>query len=149
MTAALLLLAMLQMGSFDQPVKLRQYVSYVAESQTIAAGRPVQLELRFHVVDGYHVNSHRPGSDLLIPTTLDLQAASGARVGEAVFPAGAPYQVGEDTLDVYTGDFTVRLPVTATAGEHSIDGDLTYQACNRAACYPGKTLHVKVLFTAR
>ncbi len=149
MKTAVLLLALAQIGGFDQPVKARQYVSYVAESQTIPAGKPVELELRFHVMDGFHVNSHRPASDLLIPTALELQAASGVRVGEAVYPSGVPYKVGDDTLDVYTEDFTVRLPVTASAGEHSVDGDLKYQACNRAACYPGKTLHVRVLFTAR
>jgi DsbC/DsbD-like thiol-disulfide interchange protein len=138
-----------QLGSFDQPIKLRQYVSYVAESQTVPAGKHAELELRFHVIDGYHVNSHHPASDLLIPTALDLQAATGVKVGEAVYPSGQPYKVGDDTLDVYAGDFTVHLPVVAVAGEHSIDGDLKYQACNRAACYPGKTLHMRVLFTAR
>ena len=71
------------------------------------------------------------------------------KVGEAVYPAGSSYQVGTDTLDVYTGAFTVRLPVTAAVGEHEVDGELSYQACDRAACYPGKTLKVRVLFTAR
>ena len=46
---------------FDQtPVKARQYVTYVAESETVRAGRPVELELRFEVRDGFHVNSHTP-----------------------------------------------------------------------------------------
>jgi hypothetical protein len=131
------------MGSFDQPLKARQYVTYVAESQVVAAKRPAQLELRFHV------NSHTPSSELLIATGLSLQTATGVIVGEAQFPAGTAYQVGSDTLDVYTGDFTVRLPVTAAPGDHAIDGELKYQACDRAACYPAKTLRVKVLFTAR
>jgi DsbC/DsbD-like thiol-disulfide interchange protein len=137
------------MGSFDQPLKARQYVTYVAESQVVAAKRPAQLELRFHVKDGFHVNSHTPSSELLIATGLSLQTATGVIVGEAQFPAGTAYQVGSDTLDVYTGDFTVRLPVTAAPGDHAIDGELKYQACDRAACYPAKTLRVKVLFTAR
>jgi DsbC/DsbD-like thiol-disulfide interchange protein len=137
------------LGSFDQPVRVRQYVAYVAESQVVAAKKPTQLELRFHVKDGFHVNSHTPSSELLIATGLSLQAATGVTVGEAQFPAGTAYQVGNDTLGVYTGDFTVRLPVTAAPGDHAIDGELKYQACDRAACYPAKTLRVKVLFTAR
>jgi DsbC/DsbD-like thiol-disulfide interchange protein len=137
------------MGGFEQPVRARQYVSYVAESQGIAAKRPVELELRFHVKDGFHVNSHTPSSELLIATGLSLQPATGVTVGEARYPAGSSYQVGEDTLNVYTGDFTVRLPVTAAPGEHAVDGELRYQACDKAACYPAKTLKVKVLFTAR
>ena len=131
------------------PMKARQYVAYVAEAATVRAGKPDGLELRFQVKDGFHVNSHRPASELLIPTGLKLEAASGVTVGAATYPPGESYKVGDDTLSVYTGDFLVRLPVTAAAGEHAVDGELTYQACDRAACYPGKTLKVRVLFTAR
>jgi hypothetical protein len=45
---------------------------------------------------------------------------------------------------VYAGDFTVKLPVVAAAGEHTVEGSLKYQACDNAACYPPKTLPVKV-----
>jgi DsbC/DsbD-like thiol-disulfide interchange protein len=131
------------------PVRARQYVTYVAESVTVKAGKPEELDLRFQVRDGFHVNSHRPASELLIPTGLKLEPAAGVKVGAADYPAGQSYKVGADTLSVYTGDFLVRLPVTAAAGEHAVDGELTYQACDRAACYPGKALKVRVLFTAR
>ena len=47
------------------------------------------------------------------------------------------------------GDFTVKVPVTASAGEHTMDGTLRYQACDSAACYPPKSLVVKVLFVAK
>ena len=115
----------------------------------MAAGKKVELELRFHVNDGFHVNSHAPSSELQIPTGLALERVDGVKVGEAVYPAGKAYKVGDDTLNVYTDDFMVAVPVTATPGEHAVDGELKYQACDRAACYPPKTLKVKVLFTAR
>ncbi len=136
-------------AQFDQPVRGRQYVAYVAESQTVAAGKKVELELRFHVNEGFHVNSHVPASELQIPTGLALERVEGVKVGEASYPAGKAYKVGDDTLNVYTDDFMVTVPVTATAGEHAVDGELKYQACDRAACYPPKTLKVKVLFTAK
>jgi hypothetical protein len=54
-----------------------------------------------------------------------------------------------EKLDVYAGDFTMKLPVVAAAGEHTVSGVLRYQACDNAACYPPKTLPVQVLFTAK
>jgi hypothetical protein len=68
------------------------------------------------------------------------------------FPAGTSYSLAADPsekLDVYTGAFTVKLPVVAEPGEHTVDGTLRYQACDKAACYPPKNLPVRVVFTAK
>ena len=45
--------------------------------------------------------------------------------------------------------FTVKVPVVAAAGEHTVDGSLRYQACDNAACYPPKSLPVQVVVTAK
>jgi hypothetical protein len=142
-----------QVGAqMDAPAKAKSYVMYAAEAQSIAAGKSAVLELRFHVVDGYHVNSHRPKSELLIPTALKLDAADGVKAGVPAYPAGKAYNFSfepKEKLDVYAGDFTVKLPVVAAAGEHAVNGTLTYQACDNAACYPPKKLPVQLLFTAK
>jgi len=144
--------ALAQMGSADAPVKAKTYVVYAAESQTVPAGKSAVLELRFHVVEGFHVNSHTPKSELLIPTAVKLDAADGVKVGALEYPPGTTYSFSFDPtekLDVYAGDFTVKMPVVAASGEHTVSGVLRYQACDNAACYPPKTLPVQVLFTAR
>jgi len=139
-------------GEFDAPAKSKSYISYAAEPQSISAGKRSVLEMHFRVAPGYHVNSHTPRSELLIPTELALQPAGGVAAGKLEYPAGTDYsfpsQPGEK-LDVYTGDFSVKLPVEAKAGEHTLSGLLRYQACDRAACYPPKSLPVQVLFTAK
>jgi DsbC/DsbD-like thiol-disulfide interchange protein len=136
----------------DAPAKPKEYVVYAAEPQNIPAGRPSTVELRFHMVPGYHVNSHTPKSELLIATTLTLQPAAGVKAGSLEYPAGKPYSFSFDPsekLDVYMGEFTVKLPVVASAGEHTLDGSLKYQACDNASCYPPRTLPVKIVFTAK
>lgn len=139
-------------GEFDAPAKSKSYITYAAEPQSIPAGRRSVLDLHFRVAPGYHVNSHTPKSDLLIPTELTIQTTGGVSEGKLEYPAGTEYsfaaQPGEK-LDVYTGDFSVRLPVEARAGEHTLTGVLRYQACDRAACYPPKSLPVEVLFIAK
>ena len=109
-------------------------------------------QLHFRVVDGFHVNSHTPKSELLIPTRIELQPAAGVRADAVEYPAGTSYSFSFDPtekLDVYSGDFTVKLPVVAEAGSHTVDGTLRYQACDHAACYPPKSLPVQVIFTAK
>jgi hypothetical protein len=142
-----------QVGTLDAPaVKPKSYVVYGAEPQNVAAGKRSVLELHFRVLDGYHVNSHTPKSELLIPTRIELQPAAGVKSEAVEYPAGTSYSFSFDPtekLDVYTGAFTVKLPVVAEAGPHSVDGTLRYQACDHAACYPPKSLPVQVIFTAK
>jgi uncharacterized protein YaiE (UPF0345 family) len=139
-------------GDFDAKPKSQGFVVYAAEPQTLAAGKANVVELNFRVIDGLHVNSHTPKSELLIPTTLKLDAAPGVKVGNVVYPAGTSYTFSAspgEKLDVYTGAFTVKVPVTAQAGVRMLAGSLKYQACDHEACYPPKTLPVEVAITVR
>jgi hypothetical protein len=138
--------------NMDGAKKPRTYVFYAAEPQTIEAGKHATLDLRFHMQPGYHVNSHTPKSELLIATTLTLQPAAAVKAGPLAYPAGQSYSFAfdpSDKLDVYAADFTIRLPVVAAAGQHTVDGSLVYQACDNASCYPPRTLPVKLVFTAK
>ncbi len=155
MIARLMLVALMAVqtgfdGSGSGPKK--SFVEYVAEPQEVPAGKASKLELRFHLLPGYHVNSHTPKSEFLIPTRVEMQPADGVRAGAIEYPAGHSYSFSfspGETLDVYSDDFTVKLPVAAAKGPHEMDGELKYQACDKAACYPPKTLPIKVLFTAK
>jgi DsbC/DsbD-like thiol-disulfide interchange protein len=144
---------MAQQGSLNTGTpKPKQYVSYAAEEQVVKAGKKSVVELRFKVADGFHVNSHTPKSELLIPTNLTLQPAPGVKAAAIEYPAGTEYSFSfepGEKLDVYSGAFTVKLPVVAEAGSHTVDGVLRYQACDNAACYPPKSLPVQVVVTAK
>jgi DsbC/DsbD-like thiol-disulfide interchange protein len=138
--------------NMNAPAKPKAYVVYAAEPQTVVANKPATVELRFQIVTGYHVNSHTPKSEFLIPTAVTLQPAAGVKAGELQYPHGMPYSFATDPntkLDVYAGTFTVKLPVVASAGEHTIDGTLKYQACDNASCYPPRTVPLKILFNAK
>ncbi|HZY72935.1 MAG TPA: protein-disulfide reductase DsbD domain-containing protein [Edaphobacter sp.] len=142
-----------QMGNFNTgAIRPKIYVTYDAEPQVVTAGQRSVLELRFRVLNGFHVNSNTPKSEILIPTKLTLQPAEGVKAEPAEYPAGTAYSFAfspKEKLDVYMGDFTVKLPVVARAGAHTVDGTLRYQACDHAACYPPKNLPVQVIFTAK
>ncbi len=127
-------------------------VRYVSEPQVLTAGRSAVLRLRFAVDDGFHINSHRPKGDLLVPTEVRFEPATDVRVGAPDYPAGQPYHFPaspDEVLDVYTGAFAVELPVTAPAGSHTLKATLRYQACDRAMCYPVRSLPITAEFTAK
>lgn len=145
--------AFAQQGALSAPApKPKQYVTYAAEEQTVKAGKKSVVALSFKVSEGFHVNSHTPKSELLIPTSLTLKPASGVAASAVEYPTGTAYSFSfepNEKLDVYTGTFTVKLPIVAVAGSHTVEGVLRYQACDNAACYPPKSLPVAVTVTAK
>ncbi len=117
---------------------------------TVTRGKPNTVNLRFHVGSGFHVNSNQPKSEFLIPTALHLNAPTDIVIGRISYPSGEEMSFAfapEDKLSVYTGEFPVAVEVRPLAGvfpgKYMIHGELKYQACDNAACYPPKKLPVQ------
>jgi Disulphide bond corrector protein DsbC len=116
---------------------------------TIPTGTPGDIELQFRISRGFHINSNTPKSEFLIPTALKLDAPTDIVVGKVTYPPGEeksfPFSPDEK-LSVYTGDFTLAVTVrplhTVVPGKYMLHGQLRYQACDNAACYPPKQLPV-------
>jgi len=112
---------------------------------SVKSGKPAKLELRFKVADGYHINSNQPGSELLIPTKLQLNPPTDIGVGSISYPKGHDLILAvapDQPLNVYTGGFTITAMVsaarTASPGKYKVHGQLKYQACNDRSCFPPK-----------
>jgi hypothetical protein len=112
-------------------------------------GAAAKVELDFRVGASFHINSNKPKSPLLIPTSLKLVAPNGVQVA-LQYPAGEdqsfPFSPNEK-LSVYTGDFAIDASLKALPnvhpGTYPITGELHFQACDRNACYPPKTQAVQ------
>jgi hypothetical protein len=129
----------------------KQHIVVLSDAVDVEAGKPQVVELRFRVDPGFHINSHTPHDETLIPTVLQLDAADGLQVQDAGYPAGTPFHLSTgagETLDVYQGEFRVRLRITARKGALSLTGGLRYQACDNAACYPPRTLPLRIAVNA-
>jgi hypothetical protein len=118
---------------------------------SVAAGRAATVALRFRVADGYHINSNKPRSELLIPTELKLEAPAGVRIDTVAYPEGSEFALSFDPtekLSVYSGEFVVTAKLSAVrgaaAGSYPLSGVLSYQACNDRACFPPKKLPVSL-----
>ena len=123
---------------------------------TVAPGGSVRVELRFRVSPGYHINSNKPRSEFLIPTSLKLKPSVNFTPGTVVYPEGKDLSFAfspKEKLNVYAGEFIVRAELralaSAPAGSYKVPGELRFQACNDRACFPPSKLPVEVEVTVR
>ena len=101
-----------------------------------ATGKGV-LSVTARVAEGWHVNSHKPSEDYLIPTTATLDAALGVTAGDALYPEGRQikFAFSETPLSVYQGSFVIQVPIAWTgAVPPALTGKLDFQACNDNQC---------------
>jgi hypothetical protein len=134
----------------EAPVAHKGHVELLSDAVEVRAGEPQVVELRFRVEDGFHINSHTPKDELLIPTVLQLNAANGVKVVGEQYPKGSTFRLplgSGETLDVYQGEFRVSVRVVVPKGSSTLVGVLKYQACDNAVCYPPKMLPVVVAVT--
>jgi Thiol:disulfide interchange protein DsbD, N-terminal len=115
----------------------------------VTRGQAGEVSLAFRVASGFHINSNTPKSEFLIPTSLRVDAPTDIAITKLTYPAGKDMSfpfAPDEPLNVYSGDFTVTLKVrplhTVMPGKYAIHGELKYQACDNAACYPPKKLPV-------
>lgn len=116
---------------------------------SVRQGQAATVPLSFRVSRGYHINSNRPKSEFLIPTTLKMNATTDIVIGKTTYPEGQDMSFAfapDEKLNVYTGDFQVDVLVRplrdVQVGKYIVRGILKYQACDNAACYPPKQLPV-------
>jgi hypothetical protein len=47
-------------------------------------------------------------------------------------------------LSVYADEFTIETRLVAPRGNHLVEATLHYQACDKSACFPPKTITVPI-----
>jgi hypothetical protein len=117
------------------------------EQVTVTAGKTSKVNLHFRIAQGLHINSHTPRENELIPTTLTIPEGFGVRLEGASYPTGEDFTLPLDPstkLSVYTGEFVIQAQIVATPGNHLVEAKLRYQACDKNACMPPKTITVPI-----
>jgi len=148
--SAVLLLAFPPVFAQDIPTLKGPVVSMApAPVITVQQGKSGTVPLAFRVVRGFHINSSQPKSEFLIPTALKVDATTDIVIGRITYPAGKDMSFAfapDEKLNVYSGDFQLGVMVrplrSVQPGKYIVRGNLKYQACDNAACYPPKQLPV-------
>ena len=116
---------------------------------SVKPGSSSTVTMTFKVNDGFHINSNKPNSELLIPTAVKLSPPTELMIANIKYPEGQqltfPFSPDEK-LSVYSGEFKVAALVRAaqgtSVGTYRVHGELKFQACNDRQCFPPKTTPV-------
>lgn len=124
------------------------------ENVQLHAGGSANLDLDFRIGPDFHINSNKPRADYLIPTILKLNPSQPVTVSDVKYPPGEDMSFAfspNEKLSVYSGDFNIstvlKAPATAATGTYPVKGELRFQACDRSACYPPRSIPVQFQVT--
>jgi len=150
MILAISLLTALLLAQEPPGKKIPSITMTPAPRTAVTRGKSNTVELQFHVSSGFHVNSNKPSAEYLIPTVLKLDAPTDIVLGRVTYPEGQEMSFAfapNEKLSVYSGEFDLAVMVRPLAsvlpGDYEFHGQLRYQACDNAACYPPKQLPVR------
>jgi hypothetical protein len=128
-------------------VKPKAYVSLAP----VPREKEFQIAVVVEIARGFHMNSHKPSDQYLIPTTLTPQLPPGFQLRDTIYPDGKLEKFAfspNKPLNVYTGTVTLRLRLAAGAGAAlgaaTIPLTLRYQACNDTTCLQPVKVPVEV-----
>jgi hypothetical protein len=127
-------------------VKPHSYVSL----DEVPAGHSFEVAIVMDILNGYHVNSHMPSEQYLIPTGVTLTPTAGFRELGTTYPDGQMLQFdfSKEKLSVYSGTVTIRAKLAADSsvalGGATLPFTLRFQACNMTACLPPVKVPVPV-----
>ncbi len=106
------------------------------------AGETFAVAVHLRVREGWHINANPPSGDLLIPTSLTLNADMPLGFGGVRYPPGRDYVFPAlaETLSVYEGEVVLWADLLLPEKAAGTSGDMRllvqYQACDEARCLP-------------
>ena len=141
--------AVAQLGMAGPEVSYEAY----AETDGVSAGGEIRVALMVKLSEGWHVNSHQPLDEFLIPTVLTLPEDPRYTVVKVVYPEHKLFRFSfsPDPVAVYEQQFylgvVLKLAANLEPKAETIAGTLRYQACNDKQCAPPKDIAVSIPLT--
>jgi hypothetical protein len=121
------------------------------EKVVVKRNGTAESRLTVELKPGFHVNSNTPSEEYLIP--LRLTWAPGAlQAAEVVYPKPTmqKYSFSPKPISVFSGKFDVTTKFKVAQGTQPgpgvTSGRLRYQACNDKACFPPRTVEVRLTY---
>jgi len=125
-------------------------LSALADRTAYQEGDSVRLALQLSIEEGWHVNSHKPTFDYLIPTTATIEALRGWDEPRITYPAGVlkVFAFEDQPLSVYDGEVVIDAEFEVALGTSGptvpMDVSLRYQACDDRKCLPPVTTRTEL-----
>lgn len=124
------------------------WVKGVFATDKAQRGKTLQAAVVMDIPEGYHVNSSKPLGKYAIPTSVEITAPDGVKVGPITYPRAIVrrFKFSEEQLAVYEGRAVMRFNVTVPAdqalGAADLRVRLRYQSCTDEVCFAPATREV-------
>ena len=125
-----------QIGMPKDLVKIETYQSF----DKVYPGSEFKLALEVNVEEGWHINSHKPYDEYLIPTSLTIIENSNFKLKKVAYPEPHDFKLSfsESPLSVWEGTVykgaLIEVDSNLTPGIYPLVVELEYQACNDISC---------------
>jgi thiol:disulfide interchange protein len=150
--APAILLASLQGAAAAQrPGMEKARLELAVDRTSYLAGERARIAAVAVVEDGWHIQSHTPSFDYLIPTELTVELPAGWAPAEIEYPRHTLWtaQFEPTPLAVYEGRVRILAAVAVPAGwaEPAVEvgARLRYQACDDRQCLPPRDAVARVV----
>ncbi|MBV8202883.1 MAG: hypothetical protein JOZ15_19885, partial [Acidobacteria bacterium] len=136
---------------FARPEKAK--LALQADRPAYAPGATARLSALVAIEAGWHVNSHTPTFEYLIPTELEIQMPTGWPPAAVQYPPAQKksFAFADVPLSVYDGDVVIQARITVPAGAKpgafALRARLHYQACDHSQCLPPVTSESQLTLT--
>lgn len=120
-------------------------ISLAADYTSYAPGDRVRMDVLLAIEPKWHVNSHEPTYDYLIPTVAEVRLPEGWPAAKIDYPPGEleAFAFVDTPISVYSYQVTIaselEIPATWTEPGARVEVSLRYQACNDRTCLPPAT----------
>jgi suppressor for copper-sensitivity B len=151
--AVALALAFAAAGTAQIPRQEKAQLDLAADRTAYEAGTTAHVVARVTIEPGWHVNSHTPTFEYLIPTNLDLELPSGWPEESVRYPQAKTktFAFADQPLSVYDGEVEIHsdvaIPAGTANGPVAVAAALHYQACNDSECLPPVTTKADLKLT--
>lgn len=125
-----------QFGMQEDLIKIKIYQSF----DKVYTGSEFKIAIEADVKENWHINSHKPYDDYLIPTEVVIPENSNFTLQKVAYPEPHDFNLAfsEEPLSVWEGKIIfgalVKVNDNIEPGEYQLIVELNYQACNDMSC---------------
>ncbi|HID28827.1 MAG TPA: hypothetical protein EYP19_02345, partial [Desulfobacterales bacterium] len=135
-----------QASNDQNVVKVDAYASH----EDIHPAESFQIAIVANIKQGFHINSHKPSDEFLIPTVLKLDETRSIAFGPVHYPEPkhALFSFSTNHLSVYDGKISIfcegKVSEDISLGDTKVSGVLTYQGCDDQRCFMPQSVRFEV-----
>ncbi len=146
------MLLLLQAAALCQTDQNRDVLTITPDSEVyvVSPEGHTNFQLRVDLHEGWHINSHQPKKEYLVPSQLKLPPDSAFTIAELRFPRPRErdFAFSDEPVSVFEGTFTIsgriRASKDASPGIHEPALEFTYQPCSDDACLAPETFRQEI-----